>query len=188
MPLRADIIARVASAALALAGACCGAAAGVPVVPPVAQDEPADVRDLRIVPPSSPQVSTPEEQANKRIVLQWHYEFFDLGHFKAAAEKYMAADFRQNDPDEQSGRATYVAEFEHNGYVPRRAAERPPLLAVLADGDLVMMVIPASRDASGRYTEAGFIHCNMFRVHDGRIQSMWVSADAAKPAAPAVAK
>jgi len=185
MTTRAAMIVNLAGGALGLAGLCCGAAAGVPVVPLVAQDEPERLRDLRIVPPSTPQASTPEEQANKRIVLQWHYEFFDLGHFREAADKYMAADFLQNDPDEQSGRAAYLAEFEHNGYVPRKAADRPPLLAVLADGDLVMMVIPASRDASGHYTEAGFIHCNMFRMHDGRIQSMWVSADAAKPAAPA---
>ena len=188
MAVRVAMIVRIASAALGFAGVCYGAAAAVPVVPPVAQDEPAAVRDLRIVPPSSQQVSTPEEQTNKRIVLQWHYEFFDLGHYKEAADKYLAADFRQNDPDEQSGREAYVAEFEHNGYVPRKAAERPPLLAVLADGDLVMMVIPASRDATGHYPEAGFIHCNMFRRHDGRIQAMWVSAEAAKPTAPAAVK
>jgi predicted SnoaL-like aldol condensation-catalyzing enzyme len=154
--------------------------AHVPEVPSVSLDEAAEIRNLRIVPPPSLQNSTAEEQANKRVVLQWHYEFFDLGHFKEAAEKYMAVDFHQNDPDEQSGRAAYVAEFEHNGYVPRMAAERPPLIAVLAEGDLVMMVIPATRDPSGHYVEAGFIHCNMFRVHDGRIQAMWVSADAAK--------
>jgi len=162
--------------------------AGAPQVPPVAQDEPAEVRDLRILPPHSQRTSTLEEDANKRIVLQWHYEFFDLGHFRDAAEKYMAEDFRQNDPDEQSGRAAYIAEFEHNGYVPRKAAERPPLIAVLAEGDLVMMVIPATRDSNGHYNEAGFIHCNMFRVQAGRIQSMWVSADAAKPPAPVAAK
>jgi predicted SnoaL-like aldol condensation-catalyzing enzyme len=158
------------------------------MVPAVAQDETALVRNLRIVPPPSAQVSTLEEQANKRIVLQWHYEFFDLGHFRQAAEKYLAPDFRQNDPDEQSGRDAYVAEFEHNGYVPRAAGERPPLIAVLADGDLVMMVIPATRDAGGRYIEAGFIHCNMFRVRNGRIQAMWVSADAAKRPAPGAEK
>lgn len=169
-------------AVLILTGPHAIAAAAVPLVPAVAQDEPAEVRNLRILPPAAPQVSTPEEYANKRIVLQWHYEFFDLGHFKEAADKYLAEGFQQNDPDEQSGRTAYVSEFEHNGYMPRKVAERPPLLAVLADGDLVMMVIPATRDASGHYVEAGFIHCNMFRVRDGRIQSMWVSADAARPA------
>ena len=179
---------RCALAALISLGALAIAAAGVPVVPPVAQDEAPAIRNLRILPPPSPQVATPVEEANKRIVLQWHYEFFDLGHFAQAADKYMAEGFQQNDPDEQSGRAAYVAEFEHNGYVPRKAAERPPLIAVLADGDLVMMVIPATRDASGHYIEAGFIHCNMFRVHDGRIQSMWVSADAARPTPAAAGK
>ena len=168
-------------AALISLGSMAGAGAAVPFVPPVAQDETAEVRNLRILPPPSPEITTPEEAANKRIVLQWHYEFFDLGHFREAADKYLAAGFQQNDPDEQSGRDAYVAEFEHNGYVPRQAAERPPLLAVLADGDLVMMVIPAARDVSGRYNAAGFIHCNMFRVQNGRIQSMWVSADAARP-------
>jgi predicted SnoaL-like aldol condensation-catalyzing enzyme len=188
MAARAPRILPLASAVLVLAGVWSGAFSAVPTVPPVVQDEPAAVRDLRIQPPPSQQVSTSEEQANKRIVLQWHYEFFDLGHFKEAADKYLAADFRQNDPDEQSGRSAYVSEFEHNGYIPRPAAERPPLIAVLADGDLVMMVIPATRDASGHYNEAGFIHCNLFRVQGGLIQSMWVSADAAKPATSATAK
>jgi len=152
LPLRWVLAAFISLASTA------GAAAAVPVVPPVAQDETAEIRNLRILPPPSPEITTPEEAANKRIVLQWHYEFFDLGHFKDAADKYLAASFQQNDPDEQSGRAAYVAEFEHNGYVPRNAAERPPLIAVLADADLVMMVIPATRDAAGHYTEAGFIH------------------------------
>jgi predicted SnoaL-like aldol condensation-catalyzing enzyme len=183
--MRAVLHLRWVPGALISLGAMVATAAAVPIVPPVAQDETPQVRNLRILPPPSPEIATPEEAANKRIVLQWHYEFFDLGHFKEAADKYLAEGFQQNDPDEQSGRAAYVAEFEHNGYVPRKGADRPPLIAVLADGDLVMMVIPATRDASGHYTVAGFIHCNMFRVRDGRIESMWVSADAARPPAAA---
>jgi predicted SnoaL-like aldol condensation-catalyzing enzyme len=159
-------------------------ASALPTIPAVATDESAAIRDLRVQPPLSARVGTALEEVNKRIVLQWHYEFFDLGHFRRAAEKYLAPDFQQNDPDEKSGREAYVQEFEHSSYVPRKPAERPPLIAVLADGDLVMMVIPAA--GGGPDPSKGFIHCNMFRLKNGRIIAMWVSADAAKPATPAM--
>lgn len=146
----------------------------------VASDEPPALRNLRVVPPSMAHVARTQRQDNKRIVLQWHYEFFDLGHFRQAADKYMVSDFRQHDPDEASGREAYVAEFEHNGYVPRPAAQRPAFVSVMADGDWVMTVIPAQSASPGPAGE-GFIHCNLYRVQHGRITDMWVSADAARP-------
>lgn len=177
---------RIALSSLALLGLLAGASglavAAVPAVPAVATDEAPAIRNTRIVPPPTPRVTTAEERANERIVLQWHYEFFDLGHFQQAADKYLAKDFHQHDPNEASGRDRYAAEFESNGYVPKKPAERPPLIAVLADGDMVMTVIPAGWTAASKGNpEDGFIHCNLFRVKDGRITDMWVSADAAAP-------
>ena len=160
-------------------------AAATPV-PPVATTEPEAVRNLKIVPPPSAKVSTEQEEANKRIVLQWHYEFFDLGQFESASNKYMAEDFQQNDPREPSGRATYVNAFKGNGYVAKPPAERPPLLAVFAEGDLVMTVIPEgwTAQSTGR-VDAGPIHCNMYRVVNGRIKAMWVSGGGGAPQQPA---
>jgi len=147
--------------------------------PPVATDEPAAIRNPSVIPPQTVYVSPAQQAANARIVMQWHYEFFDLGHFKEASDKYLAPDFQQNDTAEASGRDNYVSEFEHNGYVPRPASSRPPKLAVFTNGDLVLMVIPEGWPrAAGSSPWAGQIHCNMFRVRNGKIVAMWVSGDA----------
>lgn len=162
-----------------------GLAAATPPVPAVATTEPAAVRNLRIQMPAGASRHSAQEEANARIVLQWHYEFFDLGQFQSASDKYMAADFQQNDPREPSGRQRYVDNFKTNGYVPKQPAERPPLLAVFTSGDLVMTVIPSQwPKAAGVAAEAGPIHCNMYRVINGRIQAMWVSGEAGGGAAP----
>jgi len=155
-------------------------------VPSVATDEPPAIRNLAVIPPKVAAVSAAEQAANARIVLQWHYEFFDLGHFKHASDKYLAPDFRQNDSQEPSGRDRYVSFFLHNGYVPRAAALRPPKLAVFTSGNLVLMVIPELWPRTdGKSAWAGAIHCNMFRVEHGKIAAMWVSGDVAQTAAPA---
>ena len=162
------------AAALILAGA---ALAQITPVPPVAGDEPPAIRDLAVIPPVTARVSTAQQAANARIVMQWHYEFFALGHFKQASDKYLAADFQQNDTREPSGRDAYVASFLHNGYKPKPAGVRPPKLAVFTSGDLVLTVIPDGWPrANGTSPWAGAIHCNMYRVKDGKIVAMWVSA------------
>jgi predicted SnoaL-like aldol condensation-catalyzing enzyme len=151
-------------------------------VPAVATTETVAVRNLRVVPPPSARAASAQEEANKRIVLQWHYEFFDLGQFESASNKYMAEDFQQNDPREPSGRANYVNNFKGNGYVAKKPEERPPLIAVLADGDLVMTVIPEGWDGKSKArADAGPIHCNMYRVVNGRIRAMWVSGGGGAP-------
>lgn len=172
-----------AIAVLLLAAHVAGAQTVTPV-PAVATDEPAEIRNRSIVPPPSAKVATPQEEANKRIVMQWHYEFFDLGKFEEASNKYMAEDFQQNDTREPSGRANYIAAFKRNGYVPKKPEERPPILAVLADGDLVMSVIPEGWSSLKRSrNDEGPIHCNMYRVKNGKIVAMWVSGGSAPPAA-----
>lgn len=163
-----------------------GSVAQAAGVPPVATQEPPVLRNLRVIPPITEKASTAQEEINKRIVLQWHYEFFDLGHFEEASNKYLAEDFVQNDSREPSGRANYVHNFQTNGYRPMAAANRPPLVAVFAQGDLVMTVIPDGWPRSdGSRADQGSIHCNMYRLRNNRIVAMWVSGGGAAPAAPA---
>ncbi len=149
-------------------------AAALPV-PAVATDEPAAIRNRAVMPPVNANVSAAQQEANKHVVLQWHYEFFDLGHFAEACNKYMAEDFQQNDPREPSGRDNYVKAFLGNGYVAKKPAERPPLLAVFAEGDLVITVIPEGWSADKGAQTKGTIHTNMYRLKDGKIVAMWVS-------------
>ena len=156
---------------------CSVSALAATEVPPVATIEPESIRNHSIIPPVNFPVGDAQEEANKRIVMQWHYEFFDLGLFRQASEKYMAEDFQQNDPREPSGRENYIRAFETNGYQAMPAAARPPIITVLADGDLVMTVIPekwSSREDKSDI-EYGPIHCNMYRLKDGKIVEMWVS-------------
>lgn len=171
------------SAVLLVSSQLACAAATTPI-PPVATDEPVEIRNRAVIPPPSAEVSSAQQEANKRIVMQWHYEFFDLGKFEEASNKYMAEDFQQNDPREPSGRAKYVATFKANGYVPKKPEERPPILAVFAQGDLVITVIPEGWSSGQQRTrvDEGPIHCNMYRVKNGKIVAMWVSGGAAPPA------
>lgn len=154
--------------------------AAAQTVPPVDTTEPVAIRNLAVTLLEDPSASTAQEEANKRIVVQWHYEFFDLGHFRQADDKYMAEDFQQNDHDEKSGREAYTHEFETNGYKPRPASERPPKLAVFAQNDLVMTVIP-NPDPQGGW-DLSSIHCNMYRLKNGRIEAMWVAGIESTPA------
>ncbi len=142
-------------------------------VPPVDTTEPAALRNPAVIPPEDSSVTNATLEANKRIVTQWHYEFFDLGHFRQADDKYMAADFVQNDHDEKSGREAYTREFETNGYKPRPSSQRPPKIAVFAQNDLVMTVIP-NPGPNGAW-DLSSIHCNMYRLKNGRIEAMWVA-------------
>jgi predicted SnoaL-like aldol condensation-catalyzing enzyme len=144
-------------------------------VPAVVTAEATEVRNRSVLPPASAKVSDAQQDANKLVVLQWHYEFFDLGHFADACNKYMAEDFQQNDPREPSGRANYVKAFQGNGYVAKKPEERPPLLAVFAEGDMVITVIPEGWKPGQSTTTKGPIHTNMYRLRDGKIIAMWVS-------------
>ena len=150
--------------------------AGARSIPPVATDELAAIRDLSVRPPRRARTSRAQQDANKLIVMRWHYEFFDLGHFRSASEKYLAPEFKPDDPREPAGREAYVRAFETNAaYHPPPPDRRPPKVAVFAQDDLVMMVIP-TRGKDGQWNYAD-IHCNMFRLVDGRIAELWVAGN-----------
>lgn len=162
------------------------------LVPPPARDEAAAIRNQRIVPPPGAVVSIAQQMANRRIVLQFHYEFFDLGHHQEAAKKYLAEDYRVNDPQEPSGRDNYVNFFEKtmadNDFlksVNSDPTKRPKIKAVLATDDLVMLVfdrsIPWPKGPNGQYN---FISCDMFRLKDGKIVESWFSGNPAAPETP----
>jgi predicted SnoaL-like aldol condensation-catalyzing enzyme len=159
-------------------------------VPPVATDELVATRNQRILPPQRITVSPAQQEANKRIVLQFHYEFFDLGHFKEAADKYLAAEFHVNDPQEPSGRDAYVDYFVKNIasnsslQSMRDPANRPAIKAVLATDDLVMLIFDAQLPwPKGPEPMYRYISCDLFRLANGKIMESWFSG---VPSVPAV--
>lgn len=138
--------------------------------------EPEEMRSSRIVPPKMLAVSETQQELNKRIVLQFHYEFFNLARFDEAIERYLRPDFIQHDPAEPSGAKNYANYFKTSGYKPRSMADRPKIKWVLADGDLVVLAFDKTDPWPGgpqpTYTHPSL---DIFRVVDGKIAEMWYS-------------
>lgn len=181
----------IAASVLLLTGAWTHGIAALPVQAP-AMDESPVIRNQRILPPAGPKVTVAQQQANRRIVLQFHYEFFDLGHHQEAARKYLAEDYRVNDPQEPSGRDNYVNYFDKTiagdaflASVMRDPSKRPKIKAVLAADDLVMLVfdrsIPWPKGPGRQYS---YISCDMFRLAHGTIVESWFSGTPTVPATP----
>ena len=112
--------------------------------------------------------------ANKRLVYDFWREVFEAGHMDLA-DKYMAEGYIQHNPNVPTGRAAFVDFFSKN--VKPHAIEprvKAPLVAILADGDLVVLVfareMPDPQDAAKKYTTTWF---DMFRIERGKIAEHW---------------
>ena len=116
----------------------------------------------------------PRLAANKRLVYDFWREVFEAGHMDLAP-KYMAESYIQHNPMVPTGRAAFV-EFFSKIATPKPIADRvaAPLVAILADGDLVALVfareVPDPQDAAKKYTTTWF---DLFRIQDGRIAEHW---------------
>lgn len=116
----------------------------------------------------------PRLAANKRLVYDFWREVFEAAHMDLA-EKYMLESYIQHNPNVPDGRAAFVSFFskirQPKPIEPRVAA---PLVAILADGDLVTLVfvreLPEPSDATKKYTTTWF---DMFRLENGKIAEHW---------------
>lgn len=112
--------------------------------------------------------------ANKRLVFDMWRSIVDAGHTELADEM-LAQGYIQHSPVLRTGRAAFKEIFS---VVPRREIPElvePPLVASIAEGNLVAMSllerIPA-REGSSAYTTT---HFNLFRVDGGRLAEHWHS-------------
>lgn len=112
--------------------------------------------------------------ANKRLVYDFWREVFEAGHMELA-ERYMAEGYIQHNPNMPTGRAAFIDFFSKNvspGAIQPRV--KAPLVAILADGDLVVLVFareaPDPKDPSKKYTTTWF---DMFRLEGGKIAEHW---------------
>lgn len=101
------------------------------------------------------------------------------------APKYMAETYIQHNPLVPTGRQAFVDFFSRvRKPMPIEPRVKAPLVAVLADGDLVVLSFareyPDPQDPTRKYTTTWF---DMFRIVDGKIAEHWDPAT--KPAAPA---
>jgi predicted SnoaL-like aldol condensation-catalyzing enzyme len=116
----------------------------------------------------------PRLAANKRLAYDFWREVFEAGHMELAA-KYMAEDYIQHNPNVPTGRAAFVAFFSQNiAPQPIEPRVKSPLVAILAEGDLVVLVfvreLADPKDSTQKYTTTWF---DMFRLEGGKIAEHW---------------
>ena len=170
---------KVLTSVLALAAACAPLFAALPVVP--GKDQAAMLKS-----------SDPKLAANKKLV----YDFFRIvlrGFRIDEADKYMAVDYMQHNPNAETGMAGFKAYF--NAIKPKQLPPVPAtlddLVAIQAEGDYVTLSFVKEYDdpsAKGKkYTTTWF---DMLRVVNGKLVEHWDSATkgAVGPAAASATK
>jgi len=120
--------------------------------------------------------ATPELAANKRLVFDMWRHLIDAGR-EETVDLYLAEDYIQHNPNAATGRAGARAYFSSREDQPIEVALRSPLVAMLAEEDIVVQVIktemPNPNRAGETYTSTWF---DMFRIKDGRIAEHWDAA------------
>jgi predicted SnoaL-like aldol condensation-catalyzing enzyme len=116
----------------------------------------------------------PKLAANKRFVYDFWREVFEAAHMDLAP-KYMAESYIQHNPRVPTGRQAFIDFFSKvRKPSPIEPRVKAPLVAMMADGDLVVMAFareyPEPSDPSKKYTTTWF---DMFRLVDGKIAEHW---------------
>ena len=112
--------------------------------------------------------------ANKRLVCDFWREVFEGGHMELA-DKYLAEGYIQHNPMVPTGRAAFVEAFgKRVKPVPIEARIKAPLVAIVAEGDLVVLSFAREledpKDASKKYSSTWF---DMFRIENGKLAEHW---------------
>jgi predicted SnoaL-like aldol condensation-catalyzing enzyme len=113
-------------------------------------------------------------QANKMVVYGIYRDLLQAGHWELAG-KYLTERYIQHNPNAASGREGVVKFFTEVLKVkPTPIPEKltSPIVAVLAEGDLVTVLSVAERkDGSGKaYTTTWF---DTWRIKDGKADEHW---------------
>lgn len=116
----------------------------------------------------------PKLAANKRLVYDFWREVFEAGHMELA-EKYMTESYIQHNPNVPTGRAAFVAFFSKFAQAkPTVATIKAPLVAMVAEGDLVILSFAREnadpKDSTKKYTTTWF---DMFRIEGAKIAEHW---------------
>lgn len=112
--------------------------------------------------------------ANKRLVYDFWREVFEGGHMELV-DKYLAEGYIQHNPTVPTGRAGFVGVFSQFAKPkPIQDKVRAPLVAITAEGDLVVLSFARSgtdpKDSQKKYSTTWF---DMFRIEGGRIAEHW---------------
>lgn len=161
---------------------------------------------LGLVAASPASAETPAEQANKKLVLDFYAALnqADATHsmterIQGIAEQYLGAEYTQHSeafqklPGPGTARDKLIRMFQSMPPMPHAAMEPPTTVAVMAEGDLVMLLTSrALPDPTTGEVKTAYIF-NMFRAKDGKLVEHWdvapfsmggPPAGAAAPGAP----
>ena len=117
----------------------------------------------------------PQLEANKRLVWDMWREFVQARDIEAA-DKYLAPEYHQHNPNAETGLAGVKAYFSALGLEKTAVKDHiERLVAITAERDLVTLAfVREGEDSNGEpYTTTWF---DMFRVADGMIVEHWDSA------------
>ena len=109
--------------------------------------------------------------ANKRLVYDFWREVFEGGHMELA-DKYMAESYIQHNPMVPTGRAAFVEAFgKRVKPAPIDARVKAPLVAIVAEGDLVVLHCHQEWPTDANRDWAGI---DIFRLDaDGKVVEHW---------------
>lgn len=149
--------------ALALTALCAPAFAQVKVTP--APDQAALLKS-----------SDPKLAQNKKLVYDFWRTLLEARQVDQA-DKYMAEDYIQHNPNVPTGRKAFVDFFSTLPKQELKPTIQKPLVAIVAEGDLVTLAFvdeqPDPRDKTKKYTTTWF---DMFRIKDGKVAEHWDTA------------
>jgi predicted SnoaL-like aldol condensation-catalyzing enzyme len=116
--------------------------------------------------------------ANKRLVFDAWRGIVNAGHVELA-DDLLREDYIQHSPVLPTGRAAFKKVFSA---VERREIPElvlPPLVTILAEGELVVMALREELPQPGGEGHYTTTHFNLFRIEDGRLAEHWHSVQAA---------
>jgi predicted SnoaL-like aldol condensation-catalyzing enzyme len=119
--------------------------------------------------------SDPQLAANKKLVWDMWRTFLQGGDIDAA-DKYLAPEYHQHNPNAETGLAGVKAYFKAAGLKatpPKDSIDR--LVSMVAERDLVTLaLVREGKDKDGKpYTTTWF---DMFRIANGKIVEHWDTA------------
>jgi predicted SnoaL-like aldol condensation-catalyzing enzyme len=118
---------------------------------------------------------------NKRLVFDMWRQVVDAGR-EEMADLYLHEDYVQHNPNVAVGRDAFKAYFSRRDNLPIETSIRAPLVAMIAERDLVVQAIMLEHRHPSRagetYTTTWF---DMFRVADGELAEHWDEAAKASP-------
>ena len=120
--------------------------------------------------------SNPQLEANKRLIYNLFREVLEARHMELA-DKYLAQDFIQHNPNAANGLPALKKFFANSKPQPISPKLKRPITAMLAEGDMVMVVypreLPDPKNPGKKYSTAGF---DMYRIRNGKVVEHWDAA------------